>query len=207
MGSRVIQVAGLALMSLWAMPGGADVRVGAPASNDFSNHYIEGFASKEGIGKHQTLSFYGARGAQELDQHFHVRGSIAVLDAAAKRRGGDRVNPALRGERLTVGGGFNTPIQTDLDLQLTAELVYQSVRARRGDNRRDLGLTSRLGVRHQTHDVVQLSGGVRLNAVHKTRAGVYGEALLRVASDVDVGVEVFTEGSREAASLLLRYNF
>lgn len=205
--NRVIKIACTTVAAAWALHGYADIQVGAPVGNDFSNHYVEGFASREGIGKRQTIGVYGVRAARPLDQHFHVRGSVAALDAAAQRRGGNRVMPALRGERLSAGGGFNTPLQEGLDLQLTAELQYQSLRARGGTNRRELGVLSKAGVRHQTHDVVELSGGLRVNAMQSTRVGLYGEALLRVADEVDVGVEIFTEGGREAASLLLRYNF
>lgn len=139
----------------------------------------------------------------EVDDHIFLRGSVDFYDGDYKGRGHSNVD----GHRLSAGLGFHTPLQQGLDLLGTADLIRDDNDS--GDH--EWGYALRGGLRHQTTEALQLSGGVLYEDVYRHNfrhnIGVFGEGLVRLTQAWDVGARLSFTDDADRFGVFGRYNF
>jgi hypothetical protein len=138
-------------------------------------------------------------GAFALDEHLFLRGGLSFYDGDYDSPGSDDVD----GNRLYGGIGFHTPLQRGLDLVGTADVI-------RDDNDFDddeWGYALRAGLRHQTTDKLQLSGGALYEDIYDGNFGVYGQGLVNLTRAWDVGARVSFTDDSDTLGVFGRYNF
>lgn len=140
-----------------------------------------------------------AEGAFAVDEMLFLRGGLSLYDGDYNSPGHDNVD----GNRLYGGLGFHTPLQRNLDLVGTADLV-------RDDNDftdDEWGYHLRAGLRHQTTRALELSGGVAYEDIYDGNFGVYGQALVSLTPVIDVGARATVKDDSDTIGLFGRYNF
>lgn len=173
-------------------------RTGSVRDNDFSYTWVDlGYELWEyDTGRSGDLDADAlfARGSHALNEHFHLRGGLSFYS------GDDNFD----GQRLSVGVGFNTPLQNRLDLVLSGDLVHDN-----NDSDNENGLKLRGGVRHETTSQVELAGGIFYENIYEDldELGLYGRTLFHVDDRLDFGADVRLGGDLFTLGLFGRYNF
>lgn len=134
-----------------------------------------------------------------LDEHLFLRGGASFYDGDYDSPGNDDVD----GNRLSVGAGFHTPLQRGLDLVASADVIRDD----NDFNDEEWGYAVRGGLRHQTTEMLQLSGGVLYEDVYDGNVGVYGQGLVELTRAWDVGARVAVTDDSDNIGLFGRYNF
>ncbi|MBM7335274.1 MAG: hypothetical protein ABGX87_05335 [Alcanivorax sp.] len=138
-------------------------------------------------------------GAFALDEHLFLRGGLSFYDGDYDSPGSDDVD----GNRVYVGAGFHTPLQRGLDLVGTADVIRDD----NDFNDEEWGYALRAGLRHQTTDMLQLSGGAIYEDIYDGNFGVYGQGLVELNRAWDVGARVSFTDDSDNIGLFGRYNF
>ncbi|MDF1628612.1 MAG: hypothetical protein P1U78_02345 [Alcanivoracaceae bacterium] len=127
-------------------------------------------------------ALYG-RVSWALDEHLFLRAGLSLYD-------GEVGVVDYDGFGLSGGLGFHTPLQQGLDLVVSGDLLFDRVDV--GNNRdSESGLRLAGGVRHQTSDQVELSGGAfAMRMYDNNDIGLYGEALFKVSEKFNVGADL-----------------
>lgn len=169
--------------------------------NNFSYTYADfGYENRDYDGFYEADAIYGDL-SYALDEHLFLRGGLEFYD-------GDRdVGPfgnddSADGNRLSVGMGFNTPLQDRLDLVVTGDIV-------RDDN--DVGdetgfvLTGK--VRHATTAEIELSGGLEYQDIFDGELGLVGQGLYHVSGTFDLGARLGLFDDLTRFGIFGRFNF
>ncbi|MBL7252253.1 outer membrane beta-barrel protein [Alloalcanivorax sp. C16-2] len=138
-------------------------------------------------------------GAFALDEHVFLRGGLSFYDGDYDSPGSDDVD----GNRAYAGVGFHTPLQRNLDLVGTADVI-------RDDNDFDdseWGYAVRGGLRHRTTESLELAGGALYEDIYDGNFGVYGQGLVHLTQAWDVGARVSFTDDSDNLGLFGRYNF
>ncbi|MCC1495992.1 hypothetical protein [Alcanivorax sp. 1008] len=135
-----------------------------------------------------------------LDEHLFLRGGLSLYDGEVGAADYD-------GLGLSGGLGFHTPLQQGLDLVVSGDLLFDRVEV--GNNRdSESGLRMAGGVRHQTSDQIELSGGVfAMRMYDNNDIGLYGEALIKVSEKVNVGADLQLGDDINSIGVFGRLNF
>lgn len=209
---KVLLASGLAVIVV--APAVAQQRTSAVRDNDFSYTYGQLAYDRWDLDGAKYDAF-GAEGSVALDEHLFVRGALGVYE-------GDNVD--ADGMRISAGLGFHTPLQRGLDFVASGDLIYDevdveveectfnsvtfTVQCSEGEvSDDDIGIELRGGVRHATTDQVELSGGLSYLNVYDSDLALYGQALLKLSPDFDLGARLTLGGDRENVGLFARYNF
>jgi hypothetical protein len=173
-------------------------QTGAVRDNDFSYTWADfGYELWEydtGARRDLEADSLFARGSHALNEHFHLRGGLSFYSGDGN----------FDGQRLSVGAGFNTPLQDRLDLVVSGDLVHDN-----NDIDDENGLKLRGGVRHDTTSEVELAGGVFYENIYEDLddLGLYGRTLVHVDDRLDFGADVRLGGDIFTLGLFGRYNF
>jgi hypothetical protein len=135
-----------------------------------------------------------------LDEHLFLRGALSLYD-------GDVGPFDYDGFGLSAGLGFNTPLQQGLDLVFTGDLLHDRIKIA---NNRDSesGLRMAGGVRHRTTDQIELSGGAFATRMYdNTDIGLYGEALVKVSDQFNIGADLQLGDDISSVGLFGRLSF
>ena len=138
-------------------------------------------------------------GSFALDEHLFLRGGASFYDGDYDSPGSDDVD----GNRLYVGAGFHTPLQRGLDLVGTADVIRDD----NDFNDEEWGYAVSGGLRHQTTEMLELSGGVLYEDIYDGNFGVYGQGLVNLTRTWDVGARVAFTDDSDNIGLFGRYNF
>ena len=138
-------------------------------------------------------------GSFALDEHLFLRGGASFYDGDYDSPGSDDVD----GNRLYVGAGFHTPLQRGLDLVGTADVIRDD----NDFNDEEWGYAVSGGLRHQTTEMLELSGGVLYEDIYDGNFGVYGQGLVNLTRAWDVGARVAFTDDSDNIGLFGRYNF
>lgn len=155
----------------------------AVRDNDFNWNFVQfGVDSQDMDGGFDRDSLNG-RLSWALDEHFFLRGGLSIYDADG---GGIHYD----GLGLSAGLGFHTPLQSKLDLVMSGDILHDRLRLGRGTNS-ESGMRLAGGVRHRTTNQIELSGGAfAMRMYDNSEIGLYGEALVKLTSTVDIGAEL-----------------
>ncbi|MFN3712194.1 MAG: hypothetical protein ACK4SX_00900 [Alcanivoracaceae bacterium] len=175
----------LVALPLAAMIGTANAqpRTSEIRDNGFSWNYVQfGIVTEDWDGGFDRDALYG-RLSYALDEHLFLRGSVSLYD-------GDAGNRGYYGVGLSGGLGFHTPLQRNLDLVLTGDVLHDRYKV--GGNRdRENGFRGAGGIRHRTSDQIELSGGAFMQRMYRdNEIGLYGEMLVKVTPTFDVGADL-----------------
>lgn len=138
-------------------------------------------------------------GSFALDEHLFLRGGLSLYNGNYDSPGNDNID----GNRIYGGLGFHTPLQRGLDLVGTADLERDD----NDFNDSEWGYRLRAGLRHQTTQALQLSGGAVYEDIYDGNFGVYGQALVNVTPVIDVGARATVKDKSDTIGVFGRYNF
>lgn len=180
----------------------AQPRTGEIRDNNFNWNFVQFGLENQDWNGFDRNALYG-RLSWALDEHLVLRGALNLYDGDID----------YRGLGLSVGLGFHTPLQQDLDLVVSGDILHDRYRVNppgpggsRSDN--ETGLRFAGGVRHATADNVELSGGVFLLRYDgESELGLYGEAALKVSDTVQVGADLQLSGDYDAIGIFGRVKF
>jgi hypothetical protein len=204
----------LAICALPVALQAAEAKTSPVKSNDFSYNYAQlGYVMQDWDGAFDVDAI-DAQLSMAIDEHLFLRGQFQVFD-------GDFdvgfVDADTDGWLLGAGVGFNTPLADDLDLVVTGDLVhikYENdgyrvfgVRVANVDDD-DTGIRLTGGVRMRATQELELAGGLYLNDVGpQDDIGLFGDALLHLNDQFDVGAGVKLGGDLTEFGVFGRYNF
>jgi hypothetical protein len=164
----------------------AQPRTSEVRDNGFSWNYFQfGVATEDWDGGFDRDVLYG-RLSYALDEHLFLRGSISFYDGKVPGPFGN----GYYGFGLGAGLGFHTPLQRNLDLVITGDILHDRYKTG-GDRDRENGFRGAGGVRHRASDQIELSGGVFAQRMYSdNEIGLYGELLVKVAPTFDIGADL-----------------
>lgn len=172
--------------------------------NGFSYRYVEaGYVTQDYDGGFDWDGL-GARLAWDLDEHLFIRGEMAIFD-------GDidvgLTDVDVDGFVLGGGIGFHTPLKQATDLVVTGDLLLVDYDADGGGDDDEIGFRVTGGVRHRASDQLELSGGLFLEDVEDSEFGVFGQGMVNVGNQLDVGAGLRLGGDLTELMLLARFRF
>lgn len=177
---------------------GQAARTGDVRDNDFSYTWVDlaydMWEYDAGRGGSVDADALTASASYALDEHISLRGGLGFYSGDGE----------FDGNRLSVGLGFNTPLQQGLDLTFTGDLVHDDNDI---DDQNGIFLTG--GVRHATTSELELSGGLFYEDIYDNLddLGLYGQGLFHLNNQFDVGARLRLSGDIESIGLFGRYNF
>ena len=196
-------VPGLALLSLPALA--QEFEQLPSRGNDFSFQYLQvGFEAGDIENPRSNVNNFFFDGSWELDEHLFVRGGLSYFDGRT-RRGRPRLD--VDGHRIYGGLGFNTPLEQDLDLVLSGDLVRVRARFEDAGSDSEVGFDLRGGVRYRATERVELSGGAFHENIDRSELGLYGEAMYQMNAPVKAGARLMLGGDVTTFGLFGRYDF
>jgi opacity protein-like surface antigen len=198
----------LPLAALISTTVSAQTRTSNVRDNDFSWSFAQlGVSSENREGGFDRDNLYG-RLSWALDEHFFARGALNLYDGDFRTgTGPNRSRRGYYGWGMDVGLGFNTPLQQDLDLVLTGDVLFDRYKIA-GDYDREFGMEVAGGVRHRATQQIQLSGGAYIQRMYSNNdIGLYGEILLKANAQLDVGADLRLGDDITAVGLFGRFNF
>ncbi|MEE4251442.1 MAG: hypothetical protein V2I38_12700 [Alcanivoracaceae bacterium] len=135
-----------------------------------------------------------------MDEHLFLRGGLSLYD-------GEVGVVDYDGFGLSGGLGFHTPLKQGLDLVFTGDLLFDRIET--GNNRdSESGLRMAGGVRHRTTDQIELSAGAFASRMYDdNEIGLYGEALVKVSQNFNVGADLQLGDDINSIGLFGRLDF
>lgn len=173
--------------------------------NDFSFQYLQGgYEAGDIENPRANVNNFFVDGALALDEHLFVRGGLSYFDGRVR---GGPVRPDVDGHRLYGGLGFNTPLEQDLDLVLSGDLVRVRASFEDAGSDSEMGFDLRGGVRYRAAEKVELSGGAFYENIDRSELGLYGEALYELNAPVNAGARLKLGDDVTTFGLFARYDF
>ena len=183
----------------------ADMPTLPSRSNDFSfSHVQAGLETGDWENPRADLDSFFVDGAHALDEHIFLRGGLAWFDGRSRGGGPGRVD--VDGHRIYGGLGFNTPLEQDLDLVLSGDLVRVRARFDNGSGT-EMGFDLRGGVRYRANERVELSGGAFFEKIDRSEFALYGEGIYQLDAPVNAGARLVLGDDMTTFGLLVRYDF
>ncbi len=166
------------------------VSAGAHAGGGYN--YVEG-----SFGEYDDLDGFYVGGVKALNKQFGVIGSLGMMDDS-----GVDVT-ALRGGAL-----FHTPIQKDLDLVATLELVFAQWDAGATDDD-DMGFAASGGVRYTIQDNFLLEGKLTITEVdpYEDGLGLLLDGRYYFTPELSGAVGVASDAEFDGLFVNVRYEF
>ena len=195
----------LAISSLLAA-GSLQAQTSAPlADNGFSYNYAQvGYQAQDWDGGFEVDVLEG-RVAHALDKQLFLRGAFNFFDGDIKvGRFGDI---DVDGWTIAGGLGFHTPLQNNMDLVLTGDIVRISYDVDNVGDDDDIGFALSGGARLRSGDKLELYGGVFAQDVDESEAGLFGELLVHASPGLDVGAELKLGDDLTQIGVFARFNY
>ena len=201
--SRPWVLAGLVLLPL-TVPAG-ELEMLPSRSNDFSYSWIQGGLEVGDIeNPRSNVDMLFLDGAWALDEHLFLRGALSFYDGRVRGR---PPRPDVDGHRLSFGAGFNTPLQEDLDLVISGDLIRVRADFEDAGSDSENGFDLRGGVRHRATEQIELSGGAFLEVIDRNELGLYGEAIYALDAPVNAGARLEVGDDIATFGLFVRHDF
>ena len=192
------------LAALAPMASAETARTSDVKDNGFSYRYVEaGYITQDFDGGFDWDGL-GARIAWGIDEHLFIRAEAALFDGDLDYGFG---SADVDGFLLGGGLGFHTPLKTGTDLVLTGDLLMIDYDVDFIGDDDDTGIRVTGGVRHRASDQLELSGGVFLENVDESEFGLFGQGMVKVADQLDVGASVRFGDDLTELALLARFRF
>lgn len=194
----------LALAGTVTLASAESARTSSIKDNGFSYRYVEaGYITQDFDGGFDWDGL-GARLAWDIDEHLFIRGEAALFDGDLDYGFG-----TSDVDGLLIGGGlgFHTPLQAGTDLVLTGDLLLIDYDLDQFGDDDDTGIRVTGGVRHRASDTIELGGGLFLENVDDSEFGLFGQGMVKVADQLDLGAGIRLGDDLTELSLLGRYRF
>lgn len=173
--------------------------------NDFSYSWVQGGLEVGDIeNPRSNVDMLFVDGAWALDEHVFLRGAVSFYDGRVRGR---PPRPDVDGSRLSLGAGFNTPLQEDLDLVVSGDLIRVRANFDGDGSDSETGFDMRGGVRYRATPQVEVSGGAFVEAIDRNELGVYGEGVYALDAPVNLGARLELGSNIATFGLFVRHDF
>ncbi len=140
-----------------------------------------------------------------LDQQLFLRGEMAFFDGDVKAGKAGEID--VDGWWLAAGLGFHTPLQRNVDLVLTGDIVRIDYEVEDSFEDDDVGFALSVGARGRSGDKLELYGGLFAQDIDENEFGFFGELLVHASQQLDVGADLKLGDDLTQIGLFARLNF